>query len=320
VSAGRVLVTGAAGFVGRWMLEALRARGERVVATYRPDAPPARFVGAWERVDLRDPAAVDRLIAQVRPRALFHLAAVAAPREASRYPEEALRTNYGAVDHLLRACARHAPGARLLLVSSGEVYGRRAAHEPAAREGDALHPESLYAATKVAAERRALLAFERDGLDVVRARPFNHTGPGRPPDYAEAWFARQLAEIEAGQREPVVRVGNLDAIRDFSDVRDVVAAYLLVLERGEPGAVYNVCSGRGRTLRSLLEMMRVQVRIPVRIQVDPARYEPIAASGLALVGDPSRLSGLGWQPRFELDRTLRDLLRAAGPGRAALAP
>ncbi len=308
---GATLVTGAAGFVGGWLLPALRAAGHRVVATYRPDAPPARFDRHWEAADLRAPEAVGALIARVRPRALIHLAAIAVPREAARDPAEALRVNFGAVAHLLRALARHAPSARLLLVTSGEVYGRRAAQAAPAREDDALRPENLYAATKASAERLATLAVEREGLDVIRARPFNHTGPGRPPLYAEASFAQQLAEIDAGLREPVVRVGNLEAIRDFSDVRDVVSAYLVLLERGERGAAYNVCSGRARTLRSVLQAMRERSRRPVRIEIAPDRFEELAPDRAALTGDPARLRALGWSPAHGFDETIGDLLRFA---------
>jgi GDP-4-dehydro-6-deoxy-D-mannose reductase len=274
VSGGTVLVTGAAGFVGGWLLPELRARGGRVVGTYKPGAPPASFEGEWEPADLREPEQVDALLGRVRPAAVVHLAALAVPREAARDVEEALRVNLGAVDSLIRAIAERSPRARLLYVGSGEVYGRRPAGAPPAREDDALRPETVYASTKAAADLRAALASERDGLDVVRARPFHHTGPGRPPVYAETSFAQQIAEIEAGVRDPVLRVGNLDVIRDFCDVRDVVRAYTLLLERGERGAAYNVCSGEGRTIRLLLARMMERARRPLRIEVDPDRFEP----------------------------------------------
>jgi GDP-4-dehydro-6-deoxy-D-mannose reductase len=306
-----VLVTGAAGFVGGWVVPALRETGRRVVSLYKPEDPPRRFEGEWEPVDLRDAAQVEDRVARLRPRAVLHLAAIAVPRHAEADPAEALRVNLGAVDHLLRALSRRAPEARLLLVSSGAVYGRRAADAPRARESDPLRPDSFYASTKAAAERRAERAVSREGLDVVRVRPFNHTGPGRPASYAETSFAEQIAEIIAGRREPAVHAGNLDAIRDFSDVRDVVAAYLLLLERGERGEVYNVCSGQGRTLRSVLETMIAAAQRPIRIAIDPERYEPAAPDAVALVGDPARLRALGWTPRFPVERTFLELVDAA---------
>ncbi len=174
------------------------------------------------------------MLRATRPRYVVHLAAVAFPREAAQDPLEALRLNYGALDHLLGGIQLHVPDARLLYVGTGEVYGPRPDGAPPLREDDPLAPPNLYAATKAAAEVRATLAVEREGLDVVRVRPFNHSGPGRPPIYAESSFAQQIAQIERGEREPVLRVGNLDAVRDFSDVRDVVRDYTLLLEHGEP--------------------------------------------------------------------------------------
>jgi GDP-4-dehydro-6-deoxy-D-mannose reductase len=305
---GTVLVTGAGGFVGSYLTAALLADRVSVAGTHLPSDPPPPAAIRWTPIDLTVREAVAKLVAELTPSAVVHLAAIAVPRQATQAPLEALRSNYLAVDHLLDALRRFAPRARLLLVSSGEVYGRRPRDAAPAREDDPTAPEGIYGATKVAAERRAALAVEQDGLDVVFARPFNHTGPGRPADYAESSFARQIALAETGRSEPCVRVGNLEAIRDFCDVREVVRSYLLLLERGVRGATYNVCTGRGRSIRSLLEILCAQARMPVSIVEDPARYVATPPDRVALVGDPSRLEALGWKARIPLEETLATLL------------
>jgi nucleoside-diphosphate-sugar epimerase len=275
-----------------------------------PELPPGAAPIAWRACDLRDRDALAALVAEVRPSEAVHLAAVAAPGDAARDPLGALRANYLALDHLLGALARFAPDARLLFASTGEVYGFSTSGATAWREADALAPASLYAATKAAGERRVALAIEEAGLDAVIARPFNHTGPGRPVVYAESAFAQQLAEIERGRQEPVLRVGNLEAERDFSDVRDVAAAYVRLLERGERGAVYNVASGRSRTIRSVLDALLRRASVQPRVEIDPARWQPLPARGASLAGDASRLRALGWAPRYAVDDSLAELLDA----------
>jgi GDP-4-dehydro-6-deoxy-D-mannose reductase len=303
-----VVVTGAEGFVGGWLVPELRRAGRGVVGTFRPGSTHPDLDARWVEVDLREASAVDALVADARPAAVIHLAAIAAPRQAAADPDEALRVNYGAVDHLARALVREAPDARLVYVSTGEVYGRRLASDPPAREDDPLAPPNPYAATKAAAEQRLALAFEREGLDVVRVRPFNHSGPGRPTEYGESNFARQVAELERSEAEPVVRVGNLEAMRDFSHVADVVAAYRLLLDEAEPGGVYNVCSGIPRSMRSVLEHLLSRARRELRAEVDEALFEPIPDDARQLVGDPARIRALGWRPAHSFESMLDELL------------
>lgn len=305
---GPVLVTGAAGFVGSWLVPALLAHGAAVVATARPGERPGDARASWRTVELTDPAAVRALVAASRPAAVVHLAAMAVPRDAQAAPEAARAINVGAVERLIDALASEAPHARLLYVSSGEVYGRRPRAAPAARETDPLFPEGVYATTKAEAEAEAARACAERGLDVVRVRPFNHTGPGRPERYAEASFARQIADAERGLAEPCVRVGNLDAIRDFCDVRDVVRAYVLLLSHARTGEAYNVCSGRGRAMREMLDILLAMARVSVRSEVDTSRYDPTPDGRVALVGDPTKLASLGWERAVPLEQTLRDVL------------
>ncbi len=175
------------------------------------------------------------------------------------------------------------------------------------REEAPLRPASPYAVSKVAQGALALLYGPAGGMRVVLTRTFHHTGPGRGEAFAESSFARQLAEIEAGLRPPVLKVGNLEAVRDFADVRDVVRAYWMLLEKGEGGTVYNVCTGRGRRIRDLLDMLLAASSARVEVRVDPDRLRPSDVP--TQVGDPSRLrAATGWEPRIPLERTLSDLL------------
>ncbi len=304
----RTLVTGAAGFVGSWLVPALRASGREPIGVHLPGLPRGEAQIDWHACDLRVGAEVRALLASVRPTEIVHLAALASPSQAERDPLEALRSNYLAVDHLLAALVESAPRARLVFVSTGESYGCAPSGAPPFRESDPFRPQTIYAATKAAGERRIELAVERDGLDVVIARPFNHTGPGRPAIYAESSFAEQLARIERGQQKAVLRVGNLDAERDFSDVRDVVAAHVALLERGERGSAYNISSGRALRIGALLELLISRARVKPRVEVDPERWRPLPQGASSLAGDASRLRALGWRPEHALADTLDALL------------
>ena len=308
MSGGTTLVTGSGGFVGSWLAPALLDAGHEVIGLERPGHAPDRHESECLEVDLRESDAVFDAAKQTRPARIVHLAALAAPPVADQDPLEALRVNYLAVDHLVGAVLAHAPRCRLLYIGTGDVYGLQVNGAPPFGERAQIRPVNLYAASKAAGERRVELAFEREGLDVVRARPFNHTGPGRPSGYAEATFARQLANIERGTSEPVLRVGNLKSVRDFSDVRDVVQAYMLLLERGEAGAVYTLCSGVGRTISELLDCLLEKSPVNPDVVVDPERFRPTPADRIAAVGDPTRLRELGWRPHVPFDQTMADIL------------
>jgi len=212
--------------------------------------------------------------------------------------------NYLGTRHVLAAVEAAAPRARVLLVSSSTVYGPAEADAPPFDESSPLRPANAYARTKAAADLLGAAYAER-GLAVWRARPWNHTGAGRPDRFVESSFARQLAEIEAGRRPPRIEVGALDSLRDFLHVEDVVDAYLALLEgTAEPG-VYNVASGRGVTIRALLERLLAQTRLSPELVVDPARLRPPDAS----VGSAARLHAqTGWAPRRSLDQALSELL------------
>ena len=303
-----VLVTGAGGFVGCFLVPLLEARGARVVGVYKTGLPRPEFGSHWIEAELEQPDEVRSLVRDVSPGEILHLAALAYPPDVARDPLAALKVNVGAIDILLDEVAARAPDTRVLVVGTGQAYALTRRDADPWKEDAPLSPGNAYSATKAAAEQRAVLAFERDGVPVIRARPMNHTGPGRPGDYAESGFARQLVRIERKLQEPILRVGNVASVRDFSDVRDVVEAYALLIEHGEPGAVYNVSSGIGTELRALLDLLLKHSRAAPTIEVDPALYRAHQDDRVALVSDPARIRALGWRTRFSLEETLTDLL------------
>jgi GDP-4-dehydro-6-deoxy-D-mannose reductase len=302
------LVTGADGFAGRHLCELMRAGGETVAGLVRrpdePDPPEGvELIGA----DVTDAAAVEGAVRAAAPDRLFHLAAVSIPADALEAPTETFAVNALGTLHVLEAVRRHAPRCRVVVVGSSEVYGRRPGTAASLREEDPLEPENPYAASKAAADLLALQYARGFGLHVVRARPFNHTGPGQSPRLVWSAFAEQVARAEAGLAEPLLRVGNLDVARDFSDVRDVVRAYALLAERGRPGEAYNVCSGRADRLRELVELLLGEARCWMQVQVDPRRVR--AGEPPVVCGDPSRIAAAtGWAASTPMRQTLRDLL------------
>ena len=307
-----VLVTGIAGFVGGHLVDFLRAEhpDEGVAGLVRPghEAPEALREGVrLIEADLEDAAAVEAAVAAVRPGRIVHLAGQSSVHESWANPAATLITNVVGLLNVFEAVRHRRLSPRVLVVGSAEEYGAMDPDAPPITEDAPLRPLSPYAVSKVAQGYLALqYALSRD-LAVVRTRTFPHTGPGRGAAFAESSFAQQIAEVEAGRRRPVLQVGNLEAVRDFTDVRDVVRAYWSLLERGASGEVYNVCSGRGRSigdvLRALLEISGVRVDL----QVDRERLRPSDLP--ALVGDPTRLrEATGWEPRIPLERTFRDLL------------
>jgi GDP-4-dehydro-6-deoxy-D-mannose reductase len=298
------LVTGAAGFAGSHLLDLLAHDGAGIVAWHRPGgAPPREVRGArWEAVDLHDRDAVDTAIARTRPSAVYHCAGAAHVGRSWESTESTFATNVRGTHHLLLALEHAAASARVLIPSSALVY---ASVDEALTEDHPLVPDSPYGLSKLAQE---MLGSRTNGpLAVTIARAFNHFGPRQDPYFVASGFARRIADIEHGRWEPQISVGNLDARRDLTDVRDTVRAYRLILERGQPGRPYNVCSGRAITIRELLDRLIARARVPVEVRVDPARYRPNDTP--LLLGDPSRLRDeLGWTAEIPIEQTLDDLL------------
>ena len=254
-------------------------------------------------LDLLDAAAVERAVAAAAPDVVYHLAALAHVGRSWREPEATLSCNQAMALHVLEAVRRHAPGAVVVAVSSGEVYGAPTALP--VREDAPLRPQSPYAVSKAATDLLAGFYADAHGLRVVRPRAFNHSGPGQPPLFAIASFARQVAAgLEAGDDPVRVVTGNPDARRDYTDVRDVVAAYRLLAQAGESGA-FNVCSGRSRSARELVEGLAAVAGAGVEHVVDPALVR--AHDLMDVRGDATRLRAqTGWEPAIPLERTLAD--------------
>jgi GDP-4-dehydro-6-deoxy-D-mannose reductase len=305
---GPTLVTGAAGFVGGHLIDLLGARGANVVAWYRSGgtAPPGDASSsqiAWQAVDLLDAAHVHREIADLKPAAVYHCAGAAHVGLSWGDTARTLAINVRGTHNLLEGIRRSRVPARVIIPSSALVY---APADRALGEDDPLIPASPYALSKLAQEMEGIRAIG-DGLGVTIARAFNHMGPRQDPYFAASGFARRIADIEAGRWEPEIAVGNLDAQRDLTDVRDTIRAYTLILERGVPGRPYNVCSGRAITIREVLDRLIARARVPVRVRVDQARLRPNDVP--LILGNPARIhTELGWNPAIPLDQTLDDLL------------
>ena len=313
-----VLVTGAAGFVGPHLVRALRAAGHTPWGVGLEAEPPAALSGdaavaRWARWDLAAGPASGREPLSWGADAIVHLAGQASAARSFADPHGTFEANVFGTLALLEAARAQGFAGTILLVSSSEVYGRLTEGEPAT-ESARIAPVSPYGASKAAAEAIGSAYARGHGMRVVIARAFSHTGPGQGPSFALASWARQVAELEAraarGEPGPYrLEVGNLEPVRDYSDVRDVVRAYLVLLALGEAGEAYNVASGRGVALREALAMLRLRARMPIEVVESGARLRPADLS--YLVGDASRLRALGWSPRHEFAETLEALLDGA---------
>ena len=288
----KVLVTGARGFVGRYLVEHLENSGAEVTGWGR------------EHVDLLDRRAVLRAMADLRPSAVYHCAGAAHVGQSFTSIADTLAANVLGTHHVLDALRTAGVRARVLITGSSLVYRQS---DRALKEEDPTGPATPYAVSKLAQEMLGQRGIREDGQQVLLTRPFNHTGPRQDPTYAAPTFAQQIALIEKGRMRPQIVVGNLDASRDLHDVRDTVRAYATIVARGEPGRVYNVCSGQAFRIRHVLDRLVAMSKVPVTVTIDPARYRP--SDNLMLWGDRSRIEReLGWKPEIPLDQTLSDLL------------
>lgn len=306
----RVLITGITGMAGSHLAEYLLEAepGVQITGSVRWRSR-MQDLAAIERhlrlveCDVRDRASVDRLMAQARPDFCFHLAAQSSVSASFHSPSETLVTNISGLVNVLESLRLHAPDCRVLVPGSSEEYG---ASEGLVDERSPLLPLSPYAVSKVTQDLIGFQYHQSYKLHIIRMRAFNHTGPRRPALYAESDFARQIAAIEGGA-EPVIRVGNLEAVRDYTDVRDVVRAYWLALEHCPPGQVYNICSGRAWRIGDVLEFLLSRSRVRVRIEEDPERLRPSDVP--ILEGSYARFhEATGWRPEIPLEQTFEDLL------------
>jgi GDP-4-dehydro-6-deoxy-D-mannose reductase len=295
----RVAVTGSSGFVGSHLVPYLRSHGDDVVTIDRTGTPP---------VDVTDGAEVREVLRAARPDAVYHLAALSHVGQSWDAPETVFRINAVGAVNVLRACI-DAGVERVLVAGSADVYGVVGPEDLPLTEESPIRPVTPYGASKAAADVLALQAFLGDGLGTLRVRAFNHTGPGQSVSMLVPGLARRIADAErvAGSK---VSVGRADVVRDICDVRDVVRAYRLLVEYGTAGDAYNVCSGRGVSVRDVADAMLAMSEAPLELVVDPDLVRPVDVP--RLVGDPARLrAATGWEPQIPLEQTLRDVLGAA---------
>lgn len=311
----RVMITGAGGFVGTHVIATLHAAVEGVAIIPTSRRGGHSQVGPIEPLDVTDRAGVAAFVARIAPTHIIHLAGVAALTAAAANPDAAWNIHLDGTLNVARAISGGAPDCMLIHVGSGQVYGASASAGLPMDETTLLTPTDTYTASKAAADL-ALGALAKGGLRCVRFRPFNHIGPGQSEEFAVANFAAQIARIEAGLENPVMKVGNLEAQRDILDVRDVATAYALAVMRATvipSGTILNLASGVARRLRDLLDMLLAFAKTPVAVEIDKLRLRPNDIP--IFVGNASRAHDLlGWRPRFSLDQTLRDTFEAAQLG------
>ncbi|HOO78275.1 MAG TPA: GDP-mannose 4,6-dehydratase [bacterium] len=306
------LITGVAGFAGSHLAELLLQEGWRVAGTDRPGISRSNIEDFLPRMvlrefDLLDQTAMSRVIREFDPDCIFHLAAVAFIPYAQHYPALVFDINAKGFLHVASAAARKDRPRRLVLISSSQVYGELEPGTGPLTDSHALRPVNIYGLSKLCAEEIAAM-YQRDAsLDTVVVRPFNHFGPRQRSDFVVSDWARQIAQAEAGRRDPRIRVGNLDAARDFTDVRDMVKGYLAAAERGVSGATYNICSGRAYRVGDILEMLLKRARIPIEIVSDRDRLRVNEIP--TVVGDYSPFRrDTGWAPALDLEAGLDDTL------------
>lgn len=298
------LVTGATGFAGSHLVDHLLSDDVAVTAWCRPDGTPPQPVAGlrWQAVDILNPFDVRRALSEALPDCVYHCAGASHVGQSWRTTASTFATNVRGTHYLVEALRALRQPARLLVPSSALVY---AAQLEPLREDDPLRPSSPYGVSKLAQE---LVALDDPGpVHVSIARAFNHLGPRQSDGFVASSFARRIAEIEVNEATPVLHVGNLEAQRDLTDVRDTVRAYRLIVEQGQAGRCYNVCSGRAVRIKDLLDMLLARARARIEIEVNPDLYRP--NDNPIVVGDPSRLQDeLGWRPLIALEQTLDDLL------------
>lgn len=309
----RVLVTGVTGFAGSHLVDYLLAQGGyeiHGIQRWRSRTENIEHFAdriALHECDLRDATNTHEIIAKIKPDWIFHLAAQSFVPTSWVAPSESLTTNVMAQVNIFEAVRRQGLKTRIQLACSSEEYGMVYPSEVPIKETNPLRPLSPYAVSKVAQDMLGYQYWMSWKVDSVRTRGFNHEGPRRGPVFVASDFAKQIADIEKGRKKPVLSVGNLEAQRDFTDVRDMVRAYVLALEKCEPGEVYNICSGQAWTIQKVLDHLLGMTSEKIEVRQDPARLRPSDVQ--ILLGDNSKfVKATGWQPTIPFDQTLKDML------------
>ncbi len=308
----RALIIGGSGFVGAYLIRHLKELGQEVAVTKMPGERLERSDSDGIQVldlDILDEQAVWQALASVQPDTVYHLAAQSSVAVSWELPQLTADVIIRGCINVLEAVRAQKKQIRVLLIGSGEEYGKILPQELPVCEDHPVRPDSIYAVTKVCQNMIGAVYARAYGMQVVMVRAFNHIGPGQSPVFVVSDFCRQTAQIEAGNKEAVIRTGNLEARRDFTDVRDVVRAYALLAERGKAGETYNVGSGHAVRIGDILKMIVQQSKLPVRVESDPKKFRPLDVP--VVEADIGRLQkDTGWEPAISLQQTLRETLDA----------
>ncbi|MBA3723907.1 MAG: GDP-mannose 4,6-dehydratase [Candidatus Levybacteria bacterium] len=310
----KVLITGITGFVGQHLAYELLSQKEyHVTGTYRSASSLDQLGELQDQITLKllnldNPDAVSEFFKDEKPDHIYHLAAQASPFLSFKNPSDTITNNIIAQLNVFEALREHAmKSTRVLSVATGEMYGVVKPSDIPIDEDTPLRPISPYSVSKIAQDYMSLQYVLAHDLDIVRMRPFNHIGPGQKEGYVVADFAKQIAEIEKGKREPILSVGNLEAKRDFTDVRDMVKGYVLALEKGEKGEVYNIGSGNSHRINDMLQLLLSYSTKMVELKIDPARFRPIDVP--EVVCDYGKFhKRTGWKPEIPFEKTLQEIL------------
>ncbi|MCS7253976.1 MAG: GDP-mannose 4,6-dehydratase [Armatimonadetes bacterium] len=308
----RILITGITGFVGSHLAEYALRIGAEVFGTYRWRSRMdniEHLIGKIKLVecDLRDLTSIRNALKDAKPDRIFHLAAQSYVPTSWTAPVDTMHINVIGTVNLFEAVRQLELDCRILNAGSSEEYGLQFEHELPIKETNQLRPLSPYAVSKVAQDLLGWQYYRSYGMFIVRTRAFNHSGPRRPEAFVDSGFAWQIARIEAGLQDAIIYVGNLDAKRDFTDVRDIVRAYWLALDKCQPGEVYNICSGKAHSIREVLEMLINMAKVRAEVRQDPARMRPSDVP--VLVGDNTKFrEQTGWLPEIPYEQTLLDML------------
>ena len=304
----RALIIGAAGFVGSYLIDHIQKHCVwSIVVTKMPQETMACPGVDICDLDILAPEAIERLLEEQRPDYIFHLAAQSSVAVSWKNPGLTVDVNVKGSLNVLDAVRKLDYKPRVLLIGSGEEYGHVRENEVPVREDNVLRPGNIYAATKACQNMVGAIYAQAYGMDVMMVRAFNHVGPNQSPIFVVADFCKQTAEIEAGLKEPVIKVGNLSARRDFSDVRDVVRAYVELMEKGKAGETYNVGSGNAVEIRKILDMILCRSKKEIRVEVEPSRMRPVDVP--VIEADISKLKACtGWKQKITLEETIQDTL------------
>lgn len=309
----KALITGITGFAGSHLAEYLLSRGDiEVYGTYRLRSRMNHIQGVMEKLnliecELRDAHSVNQMIKDVKPDLIFHLAAQSFVPTSWNSPVDTLTNNIISQVNILEAIRRFCIESKIQIACSSEEYGMVYPEETPIKETNPLRPLSPYAVSKVAQESLGYQYHQSYGMHTVCTRTFNHTGPRRGEYFVTSNFAKQIAEIECGMKPPVLYVGNLSSLRDFTDVRDIVRGYWIALDKGVPGEVYNISSDKAYTIREMLEILLGMSKVKIEIQVESNRLRPSDVE--ILLGDSTKFrTQTGWKPEIPFEKTMEDLL------------